>query len=62
MGLGTPFDVPIVGEYVDVFLDELPRLPPLWKVEFGIKLVLRVIPISKAPYQLSPAELKELKK
>ena len=55
------YDVPVVSEFVDVFPDELPGLPPHWEVEFGIDLVPSATPISKAPYRLSPAELKELK-
>ena len=43
------------------FPDELPSLPPHREVEFGIDLVPGATPISKAPYRLSPAELKELK-
>ena len=61
-GPRNPFDVPVLGEYMDMFPDELPELPPLQEVEFGIKLVPGVVPISKALYQLSPIELKELKK
>ena len=51
----------VVSEFVDVFPDELPGLPPHREVEFGIDLVPGATPISKAPYRLSPAELKELK-
>ena len=57
----VPYDVPVVSEFVDVFPDELPSLPPHREVEFGIDLVPGATPISKAPYRLSPAELKELK-
>ena len=53
--------MPVVSEFVDVFPDELPGLPPHREVEFGIDLVPGATPISKAPYRLSPAELKELK-
>ena len=53
----VPYDVPVVSEFVDVFSDELPGLPPHREVEFGIDLVLGTTPISKAPYRLSPAEL-----
>ena len=57
----VPYDVPVVSEFVDVFPDELPGLPPHREVEFGIDLAPGVVPISKASYRLSPAELKELK-
>ncbi|KAA3484533.1 DNA/RNA polymerases superfamily protein [Gossypium australe] len=53
--------VPVVCEYSDVFLEELPRLPPVREVEFGIELVSGTAPISVAPYRMAPLELKELK-
>ncbi|KAA3480938.1 DNA/RNA polymerases superfamily protein [Gossypium australe] len=53
--------VPVVCEYLDVFLEELPRLPPIREVEFGIELVPGTTPISIAPYGMAPLELKELK-
>ncbi|KAG8503209.1 hypothetical protein CXB51_001194 [Gossypium anomalum] len=40
---------------------ELPGLPPLREVEFGIELVPGTTPISTAPYCMAPTELKELK-
>ena len=57
----VPYDVPVISEFVDVFPDELPGLPPHREVEFGIDLVPGATPIFKAPYRLSLAELKELK-
>ena len=53
--------MPVVCEYPDVFLDELPGLPPIREVEFGIELMLGTTPISIAPYRMAPNELKELK-
>ncbi|KAA3455852.1 Transposon Ty3-G Gag-Pol polyprotein [Gossypium australe] len=53
--------VPIVCEYSDVFPEELPGLPPIHEVEFGIELLLGTTPISIAPYRMAPTELKELK-
>ena len=53
--------VPMVNEFLDVFLDELPSLPPEREVNFGIELKPGRTPISKAPYRMAPAELKELK-
>ncbi|XP_040930148.1 uncharacterized protein [Gossypium hirsutum] len=41
--------VPIVREYPDVFSEELPGLPIVREVEFGIELVPRTTPISIAP-------------
>ena len=55
-------DVPIVNEFLDVFPEELPSLPPHREVEFQIETIPGVAPISMAPYRMAPAELKELKK
>ena len=55
-------DVPVVREFLDVFLNELPRLPPHQEVDFEIETILRAAPISIAPYWMAPLELKELKK
>ena len=55
-------DVPIVNEFLDVFLEELPGLPPQREVEFQIETIPGVALISIAPYRMAPAELKELKK
>ncbi|XP_071928109.1 uncharacterized protein [Coffea arabica] len=54
-------DVPVVSEYPDVFPDELVNLPPEREIEFEINLLPGVSPISKTPYRMAPAELKELK-
>ncbi|KAA3473935.1 DNA/RNA polymerases superfamily protein [Gossypium australe] len=40
---------------------ELPGLPPIREVEFGMYLVPGTSPISIAPYKMAPTELKELK-
>ncbi|KAA3488432.1 reverse transcriptase [Gossypium australe] len=53
--------VPIVCEYLDVFPEMLPGLPPEKEIEFGIDLVPGTAPISIAPYRMAPTELKELK-
>ncbi|TYK19165.1 ty3-gypsy retrotransposon protein [Cucumis melo var. makuwa] len=52
----------VVREYPDVFPDELPGLSPPWEIDFAIELELGTTPISRAPYRMAPAELKELKK
>ncbi|XP_038974723.1 uncharacterized protein LOC120105985 [Phoenix dactylifera] len=54
-------DIPIVNEFSDVFFEELSGLPPDREIEFTIDLILGSGPISKAPYRMAPAELKELK-
>ncbi|KAL0549558.1 hypothetical protein IC582_014043 [Cucumis melo] len=52
---------PVVRDYPDVFAEELPGLPPHREVEFSIELEPSTVPISRAPYRMAPAELKELK-
>ncbi|XP_027181976.1 uncharacterized protein LOC113780368 [Coffea eugenioides] len=54
-------DVPVVRKFPDVFPEELRTLPPEREVEFKIDLMPRTAPISKTPYRMAPAELKELK-
>ena len=54
-------DIPVVQEFPDVFLDELPGMPPNRQIEFSIDLVPGTTPISIAPYRMAPAELKEPK-
>ncbi|XP_071918796.1 uncharacterized protein [Coffea arabica] len=54
-------DVLVVREFLDVFPEELMTLPPEREVEFKIDLVPGTAPISKTPYRMAPAELKELK-
>ena len=53
-------DVPVVGEYLYVFLEDLPRIPQERQVEFRTDLVPGAAPIAKAPYQMAPPEMQEL--
>ncbi|KAL5576727.1 hypothetical protein UlMin_018426 [Ulmus minor] len=53
--------VPVVQEFVDVFPEDLPGLPPDREIKFAIDLVPGTTPIYKAPYHIAPYELKELK-
>ncbi|KAI3798017.1 hypothetical protein L1987_33283 [Smallanthus sonchifolius] len=55
-------DVPVVVEFTDVFLNELPGIPPEREVEFKINQVPGMTPIAKVPYRLAPTEMAELKK
>ncbi|KAL5568767.1 hypothetical protein UlMin_025342 [Ulmus minor] len=55
-----PKDIPIVRNFVDVFPEELPGLPPDRAISFEIELLPGTAPVSKAPYRMAPAELKEL--
>ena len=55
-------DLPrVVCDYVDVFPDELPRLPPQRVVDFGIELHRGTSPISMTPHRMAPVELQELR-
>ena len=54
-------DVPVACEFLDVFPDELPGLPPHREIEFCIDVVSDIAPISMPPYRMAPAKLKELK-
>ncbi|XP_052489848.1 uncharacterized protein LOC128042521 [Gossypium raimondii] len=54
-------DIKTVKDFPDVFPDELPRLPPSRKVEFGIELLLRTALVFIALYRMAPKELVELK-
>ena len=55
-------DLPrVICEYVDVFPDGLPELPPQRVVDFGIKLHPDTSPISMTPHRMEPVELQELR-
>ena len=54
-------DIPIVCDYPDVFLEELPRLPPQKEIEFVIDVVPGATSASITPYKMASVELKELK-
>ena len=58
---GSVDRVPVVCEFQDIFLEELPGLPPERENEFCIDVVPGTDPISMPPYRLAPAELSELK-
>ncbi|XP_070054881.1 uncharacterized protein [Nicotiana tomentosiformis] len=53
--------IPVVKEYADVFLDELPGFPPEREIDFSIDLLPGTQPISIPLYRMTHAELKELK-
>jgi hypothetical protein len=48
-------------EFPDVFLEDLPGMPPDRDVEFPIELHPGTTPISRQPYKMTPKELAELK-
>ena len=53
-------DIPIVREFPDVFLEDLPGIPVDREIEFSIDVLPGISPILKAPYRMAPTELKEL--
>jgi hypothetical protein len=54
-------DIHVIQEFLDVFPDDLPRMPPERVIEFKIELQSGTAPIANAPYKMSPVEMKELK-
>ena len=54
-------DIPVVREFLDVFLEDLLGIPIDREIEFSIDLLLGTSLILKAPYRMAPFELKELK-
>nr|GEY58688.1 putative reverse transcriptase domain-containing protein [Tanacetum cinerariifolium] len=53
-------DIPVVREYPEIFLKDLPGLSPVRQVEFQIDLILRATPVARAPYRLATSEMQEL--
>jgi hypothetical protein len=54
-------EVPVVNEFPDVFLKELPAMPPDRDIEFVIELKPGTTPIYKTPYRMATPEFVELK-
>ncbi|GJX88639.1 putative reverse transcriptase domain-containing protein [Tanacetum coccineum] len=53
-------DVPTVWDFLKVFPEDLPGLPPTRQVEFQIDLVPGAAPVTRTLYRLAPLELQEL--
>nr|GEZ06398.1 putative reverse transcriptase domain-containing protein [Tanacetum cinerariifolium] len=53
-------DVPVIRNFPKVRPDDFLRLPPPRQVEFKFDLVLRSALVARAPYRLSPSEMKEM--
>jgi hypothetical protein len=53
--------LPVVREFADVFLEELPRMSPKRDLEFTIDLKPRSEPIVRMPYRMSTLDLQELR-
>jgi hypothetical protein len=54
-------EIPVVQEFLDVFLDDLLGMPPERDIEFKIELQPGTAPVTKSPYKISRDELAELK-
>ena len=53
-------NIPVLKEYIDVFPEEIPGLPPKRELDFTIELVPSAVPSSKAPYRMNILEINEL--
>nr|GEW55933.1 putative reverse transcriptase domain-containing protein [Tanacetum cinerariifolium] len=53
-------DVPIIRDFPEAFPEDLPGIPPARQAEFQIDLAPGAAPVARAPYRLSPSEMKEL--
>jgi hypothetical protein len=54
-------NLPMVKEFVDIFLEDLPGMPLERELEFTIDLKPGTEPIARTPYRMSTLELQELK-
>ncbi|GKF87714.1 hypothetical protein Tco_0258591 [Tanacetum coccineum] len=54
--------VPIIRDFINVFLEDLSGLPLTQQVEFQIDLIPGAAPVARAPYRLAPSEMKEFLK
>nr|GEY97660.1 hypothetical protein [Tanacetum cinerariifolium] len=53
-------DVPIVRDFLEIFLEDLPGPPSTRQVKFQINLILCDAPVARAPYRLALSEMIEL--
>ncbi|GJW23110.1 hypothetical protein Tco_0033732 [Tanacetum coccineum] len=49
-------DIPVVKEFLDVFPEDLPGIPPVHQVEFQIDLIPGAAPVARTPYRLAPSK------
>jgi hypothetical protein len=54
-------NIHVVQEFPDVFPDDIPGMPPKRATVFKTELQPSTAPIAKAPYKMSPVQMKELK-
>jgi hypothetical protein len=57
----STLDIRTVSEFLDVFPEELPGMPPDCEIEFVIELVPGTAPIFKRPYIMTANQLVDLK-
>ncbi|GJR13669.1 putative reverse transcriptase domain-containing protein [Tanacetum coccineum] len=50
----------VVRYFLEVFPDDLSRLPPIREIEFRIELIPGATLVAKSPYRLAPSKLEEL--
>ncbi|GJU39766.1 putative reverse transcriptase domain-containing protein [Tanacetum coccineum] len=53
-------NIPVVREFLEVFPEDLPGLPPICQVEFQIDLIPGAALVARVPYRLAPSEMQEL--
>ncbi|GKE78996.1 putative reverse transcriptase domain-containing protein, partial [Tanacetum coccineum] len=53
-------DKPVVREFLEIFPEDLPGLPPVRQVEFKIDLIPGATPVARAHYKLAPSKMHEL--
>ncbi|XP_027357446.1 uncharacterized protein LOC113866846 [Abrus precatorius] len=54
--------IPVVRDFLEIFPNDVPGIPPPREIEFGIDLVLGAEPVSIAPYQMGALVLLMKKK
>jgi hypothetical protein len=57
----STLDIRTTSEYPDVFLEELPGMPPDCEIELVIEVVPGTAPIFKRPYRMAANQLAKLK-
>nr|GEV55603.1 putative reverse transcriptase domain-containing protein [Tanacetum cinerariifolium] len=53
-------DIPVVREFLEVFPEDIPGLPPVRQVEFLINLIPGATPVARARYRFAPSEMQKL--
>ncbi len=54
-------NIPVIQNFIDVFPESIPRLPPKCDTNFTIELIPGEALVLRAPYRMSIHELTELK-